>query len=728
MVGNCAHCHNPRGFPSVKQAALKDVLNFLPGTGPRDGVFQLPLQLTSPIRKRGLLQDQEIPYITPSLYDVPSDGAIGKYFCPDQDGGSCTGTKEIAQWVLAPWRSLIYRNTDTPYDYFDDYAPFPHMPLNTSGYDCRVAKLMGDWMVSIPARIKHPDTLESALPVDGEYPANANTDPQPYEEALPTDSDYPAASGAAQARLDSYHQSYRYAFCPDTYTADIVDSVVQAQVNAGVPVTADTAEFYSPSNPNLMIMPLLTPVRPNYINFDDTDPAGDWFPRRPDWETALVNPNIAAFVTAATSSEHLSGTAAEDLTNVMTALQTVKLDDATRTALTQAIPFGLWDTTVAGCKFTNVPTVSSYTGAARPQWMDVASPPGAAPVLVETPGAAVFTTVCFNCHGTQADSKGLLADAISNMTGGDARVANLRDGLFGPLGTPGGNRQRVYGPDAAKLGLSADDLAARYVSWMTLGGTQKHLPQDVLTEVSQSPVIGQVRQHITLEGTPDMLKLGLTLCEQIIGADGPPGTSYSLSNLIATGRMGWSQNTGLIDKNGDAEMWLRLCSLNNRPVVRVPVVPGAGWTSTTRASDLTIYPEDLYFARGPNGDDLYGGNPVLNERGTIDVGVLAANLFPICVARPSDPKQLAYATAALAAGPVNRNVIPFCPDGFVTAAHKLAINSDGSPIDYVDGRQWAARGAINAALAVFLYLDQIEKDPSKRQPLFTQCNLLPGSN
>ena len=53
--------------------------------------------------------------------------------------------------------------------------------------------------------------------------------------------------------------------------------------------------------------------------------------------------------------------------------------------------------------------------------------------------------------------------------------------------------------------------------------------------------------------------------------------------------MEWSAHTGLVDKNGDAEMWLRLCSLNNRPLVRVPVVPGAGWTSTTRASDLTIY-------------------------------------------------------------------------------------------------------------------------------------------
>ena len=38
----------------------------------------------SPIRKRGLNQNVPIPYITPSLYDMPSDDAIGKYFCPDQ--------------------------------------------------------------------------------------------------------------------------------------------------------------------------------------------------------------------------------------------------------------------------------------------------------------------------------------------------------------------------------------------------------------------------------------------------------------------------------------------------------------------------------------------------------------------------------------------------------------------------------------------------------------------
>ena len=77
MLGNCSHCHNPRGFPSTKQPALKGVLDFLPSaTG---GIFQFPLDRTSPTRKRGINRDVPIAYITPSLYDLPSPEATSKY-------------------------------------------------------------------------------------------------------------------------------------------------------------------------------------------------------------------------------------------------------------------------------------------------------------------------------------------------------------------------------------------------------------------------------------------------------------------------------------------------------------------------------------------------------------------------------------------------------------------------------------------------------------------------
>ena len=726
MVGNCAHCHNPRGFPSIRQPALKDVLVFLPGPGANQGIFQFPLDKLSPIRKRGINQDVPIPYITPSIYDMSRNTATSKFFCPNQPGGACGGANAAPEWVLAPWRSLIYRNVDTPYDYFDDSALFPHMPLNTSGYDCRVATLMGDWMVSIPARKKDPTKYQYTLPnSDGEYPPYADTQPQPYQEALPGDGDYDDQVTLAAVRLEQYHTiGYRYGFCPSTYTKDIIDPVVQSEADLNQPVLADVEASFSPTNPNLMIMPQITPARPHYISFDDTDPPGDWFPRRPDWKDGLLNPDIPTFIANETRSDSLQPDAAEDLTNVMTALENVTLTDATRAELTKPYPFGLWDTTVAGCDFSKVPTVASFTGANQPQWFAAATPTPApnAPVYMASAGAAIFTSVCFNCHGINADSRGLLADEITDLTGGAARVANLRDGLLGPTSAPGSAREAVFGPSATTLGITTDDLTARYISWMTLGGTQKHLPQDVLAEVSASPILGQQRSHISLVGTPDMLRLGLSLCEQIISADPQQTTEFSLSTLLASGRYEWSDVSGLIQVNGDAEMWLRVCNLGNQPVVRV-LNPAGGWTATTDVANLTLTKYNLYAATDSTGKDVYGANPVMDQSGNIQTGVTPQNLFPLCVLKPSDPTQLQYATAALQAAPaLKENVIPFCPAGLIQPSNRLKIDNDTG--ENVDGRKWAARGAINAALAVFLYLDGVERNPAQRQPLYTQCNLI----
>jgi hypothetical protein len=279
----------------------------------------------------------------------------------------------------------------------------------------------------------------------------------------------------------------------------------------------------------------------------------------------------------------------------------------------------------------------------------------------------------------------------------------------------------VFGASAASIGVTTDDLTARYMAWMSLGGTEKHLPQDVLAEVSASPVLGLQRNHISLVGTPDMLRLGLTLCEQIIGADPQQVTEFPVGDLISTGRYSWSQVSGLIDSNGDAEMWLRVCNLGNRSVVRVITV--GTWTATTALADLKVSEYQLYYAADASGKDLYGQNPVMDHTGSIQTGVTPQNLFPMCVKKPSDPTQLGYATTFLQGNPVLRqNVIPFCPDGFVQTSNKLVVDPDTG--DNVDGRKWAARGAINGALAVFLYLNGVESNPATRQPLNTQCNLI----
>ena len=94
-------------------------------------------------------------------------------------------------FVAAPWRSLIYRNVDAPFPYYDDYVPFPRMPMNTAGYDYRAPRLMGDWMVSLPAvRVDQSQELghgENDLPSHNAKPHDGSYDdsPQPYVEVKP---------------------------------------------------------------------------------------------------------------------------------------------------------------------------------------------------------------------------------------------------------------------------------------------------------------------------------------------------------------------------------------------------------------------------------------------------------------------------------------------------------------------------------------------------------------
>ena len=727
MLGNCSHCHNPRGFPTVNQPLLADKLNFLPS--PTGGIFQFPLDRLSPIRHRGLLQDIPIPYITPSLYDLPRTDAERKAFCPNAPDavttqGNCfLGGDPV--WILAPWRSLIYRNVDTPFDYFEDYVPFPHMPLHSPGYDCRAPKIIGDWMVSIPSELIDTVDLEQKyINHDGVSYTGANTDIQPYREVTPDNPKYADAVAAARKRLDNYHAGLRYNFCPSTYTEDIVDPLVAAEVDQHVPVTSDTALFTDPKDPTKLLIPeLAVPIRPNYIIFDDTDVPGPWFPRNPLWDPGLVDPTKIPDIVMKTITDTSNAQGRVDLTNVLEELQNVKLTDDVRSALLEEFPAGLWDTSNPTCKFDGIPKVADFTGTSRPEWMDLSKAPPTAPVFMQSPGAAVFTTVCYNCHGVRADSKGLLSAAIVTLTGGDARVANFRDGLFGPVSDPGANRTSVFKDAADKIQLTPDDLAVRYVSYMALGGTQKHLPQAVLRQVAQAPVFGLLRKNLSLLGSADMLQVGLALCNQI--ATATPDVKLPASELVQ-GRFKWSDHTGLIDTTGDAEMWLKLCSFGNRPLVRV-VTAENNWTedSGKNLAGLVIAGKYLYWgdAKGPDGKPFFAADtPVMDHHGRIHQGLTADNPFPLCVEKPQDPTQLAYADATLKSIAVAATgaVIPYCPAGFVDPANQLKYQGD----NYPDAARWAARGTINAAMAVFLYLDQIERDPSKRKPLFNQCDQL----
>jgi mono/diheme cytochrome c family protein len=728
MVGNCSHCHNPRGFPSVKAPDLKDVLNFLPG--PNGGVFQFPLDRVSPHRARGISQDVPIPYLTPSLRDIPNPSTRPKYlscepgeattrsWCPKTDQ-----TDAYKVYVDAPWRSLIYRNVDTPFDYVEDSTIFPHMPMNTPGYDCRVSQIMGDWMVSIPATRVNAAISEDTI----------DTAAQPYIEVKPEEAGYAAAVTAAQKRLATYHAGHRYGFCPDT--SDTVDP----EILSGARQSPFAGPLYDQSTtPESLIMPGLgVPTHTHWVVTDATDPPGDWLPRNLGWNEALAQQKVNA-------NAGVSGDALVDLQTVINILPTVSLDQpGVRETFLTEVPFTIWQQK-PGCDFSRVRTAGSYQDADRPNWLvrSGATIAPEAPVYAISPGAAVFNNICLNCHGPKADAKGLLAEEISIMTGGDARVANFRTGLFGPEGAPGSNRTRVFQRAAADLTWPSgtpDDMGARYLSWMALGGTVKQIPPDLLGIVAVTRVAGKARPLGTQTASPNMLQLARQLCTVALLS-----SAGSVPSELRQSPLDWTNDTGLINTNGDAELWLKVCSLNNRPVVRVAYPSGQTNPDADEATQwgpiqagggsrkLNIGSTSLYWGDGvgPDGDPAFPPTaPVLDHRGVTQTGIRGDNLVPICLREPTGAEAHQIAENSRAIGGQDGYVVPWCPPGlFARGADgkqkwRLATTFTGGGRDAVN---WATRGAINAGLAVFLYLDQLSKGLQPK-PLYNQCELLSAS-
>ena len=733
MLGACANCHNPRGFPSIKSPELAPVLDMWPTRS--GGIFQFPLDRVSPLRRRGFNQDVPLPYITPSLREYPVAALPTPNWTPKwvdcNDAlpwqGCARRPGERFVHVDAPWRSLLYRNVDTPYSYVDDFVVFPRMPMHGPGFDCRLPRLMGDWMVSIPSAPKRADIEEDAVPGRNKP---VNTEPQPYEEVKPGEPGYDAAVAEAARRLDAYHAGGRYQHCHDT--SDIVDRAIKG--NKGDPLVPVANEvFGTGEEQGKLLMPnLRIPVRPHWVITDLTDPAGEWNPRRADWAKLLVDGAVSKD-TSGRSPEQAESLLRER-TMVKEVLETVTITQELRSFALGEQPFGLWQSRPeCESKLANAARVSSFQGASRPRWMDTSKAPAGAAVYTQSPGEAVYGTICFNCHGPRADSKGLMSEAIMLMTGGEARVANFRDGLFGPPERPGANRQRVFGTPV-RAGVTADDMAARYLAWMALGGTEQLLPESILNIVATTRVLGESRpgNKIDPEGSPNMLALARQLCAHTLPAFG--GESVELDLSLRTGSIvDFPARTGLIDSNFDAEMWQRLCAIGNRQVVRVPYV---NWNADHPRPGIAAT-ESLYFAEG------YPANAeVMDQAGKVHRGVRPDNLFPLCVRTPSASDR-GKADKFLADNPVGGSGgarIPYCPPELFASAppgpddppgtlrEKWKLRSEfrpGSTDLLHDVQRWSTRGAANAGVAVFLYLDQLQRGTVKPRPTFDKCQDLP---
>ncbi len=731
MVGNCAHCHNPRGFPSVQNAVLAPVLNFLPSA--KGGIFQFSLETLSPRISRSVANSVPMPYITPSLADYPSP--VKNAGRPYDFTDNADPTLEPTWAIAAPWRSLIYRNVDTPFPYAADLALLPHMPMNVPGYDCRVPRLMGEWMVSIPAVRKHPELDEYLMPTtvcDATTGlckvGDTDTSPQPYVEVKPGEDGYDAAVKQADKRLFAFHEGRpsfgvggdapaysRYSYCPDT--ADIVDPTITGQIGHLTPNDLEghlvdgkvVFESVSEGPGRPLVWPKEgVPDHAHWVVSDITDNPGPWVPRRSDWRTILVDhtyPNNFAG-TQARIVDLLTGAPGSSGITVTPALRSYVLHD---------IPMGLW-LQKSECDFSGLPSVASFTGDARPKWFDEVKPPPAsdAPVYAELPGGAVFNMICINCHGPNADSRGRQADTLIAMSGGETRVANLRDGFFGPTTDPAANRNREFAPDAKAGSLAtAEDWAARYLVWMGLGGTAKFIPSAILSVVANTQVFGVSRYgHVD---SANMLSAAQNLCSQVLSRDFSVGPANGQLGKNDHPEGSWDEtvhHTSLIPTNGDAELWARLCSIDNPTPVRAIQVAAGG---DNIKLFTTFYPASRYPTSVPVG----------NDRGNVDASLSSSNLMPWCIIKPeafAGAPAAAAAHAYIDAHAVDGQPLPMCPDqlfpNIARFGNPLQDAMAGAALD-----DWATRGAVNAGFSVFFYLDEVEHG-KKPLPAYDQCERL----
>jgi hypothetical protein len=171
--------------------------------------------------------------------------------------------------------------------------------------------------------------------------------------------------------------------------------------------------------------------------------------------------------------------------------------------------------------------------------------------------------------------------------------------------------------------------------------------------------------------------------------------------------------SALITSNGDAEMWQNLCSIDNPPPVRGLVAES--WT--TDSVNLYVWPlKSLYRQEG------YPANtPVGDQYGHVASNLSSDNTMPWCIVAPTNSADLAAAQKYVVDHSIGGVALPFCPQSLVSGGYLMQQDLPGSGGTNTDLENWATRGAINAGLAVFLYLDQVVVHGLKPKPAFDHC-------
>jgi len=367
--------------------------------------------------------------------------------------------------------------------------------------------------------------------------------------------------------------------------------------------------------------------------------------------------------------------------------------------------------------------------------MDLAKADPNAPVYMGAPGAMLYRHICFNCHGPRADGRGLQADALSASSDGDARPANFREGLFGPSTSPGANLLATFSVGTVTPDMSvALSWGSRYMAWMTLGGTLKKIPQDIIHLVEATKIFGQARQNLGFlpdasQATANMLNLARGLCSVVLPdptSNGHFGQEQYL--LFPRGQLPQSyppfnsDDAPFINVNQDKEMWLSLCTGFSPSVVRVYVATA----NTDGTGSYSVNLGALYYA------DAYPADaPVLDHNQVVQIGVHTdyadtthpLNFYAACLKAPD-----AGGAAYLADKPIRTKThMPDCPPALF--ANGKAMWTRGALDDQIVPQsesvdRWALRGAIAAGMSVFSYL-QSGGAQSVVAPAYNECQLLP---
>lgn len=178
----------------------------------------------------------------------------------------------------------------------------------------------------------------------------------------------------------------------------------------------------------------------NWIDMDLTWPSGDIYtPRRGDW--------------------------ADTKEGMPLRYSSLEFTPALQNAVQSDFPVGYWLKKPA-CKF---PTVDIPKDQRLP-WMMKGDKPKRpfGEIYYSTPGAYFYKNTCAKCHGPKADGDASLAKAILNWSGGNVRVANFMEGMYGKKN----ENLKIFDRDGK-------NYSGQYLIWMAMEGTRVKFPSEV---------------------------------------------------------------------------------------------------------------------------------------------------------------------------------------------------------------------------------------------------------